>query len=88
MAGPNGKRSLEEIFEEHLEVTKAGFERVNQNIAETRMEMQQGFERIDKQFKRIEGRLDNMLVTMGGSRLNHEARISALEEDVAKLKAG
>jgi hypothetical protein len=113
MAGPNGKRSLEEIFEEHLAVTKAGFERVNQNIAETalalRMEMQSGFqqvdrrfeqvdrrfeqvdkrfEQIDKRFERIEGRLDNMLLTMGGTRLDHEARISALEEDVAKLKAG
>ena len=92
MAGPNGKRSLEEIFEEHLAVTKAGFERVNQNIAETalslRMEMKSGFEQVDKRFERIEGWLDNMLLTMGGTRLDHEARISALEEDVAKLKAG
>jgi hypothetical protein len=106
MAGSNGKRSLEEIFEEHLAVTRAGFERVNQNIAETalalRTEMQQGFERVDKRFEqvdkrfeqvdkrfeRIEGRLDNMLLTMGGSRLDHEARISALEAEIAKLKTG
>ena len=105
MAGPNGKRSLEEIFEEHLAVTKAGFERVNQNIAETalalRTEMHEGFERVDqrfeqvdkrfeqvdKRFERIEGRLDNML-TMGGTRLDHEARISALEVELAKLKTG
>lgn len=99
MAAPNGKRSLEEILEEHLEVTKQGFDRVHQSIAETalalRLEMQAGFEQIDKRFEqvdkrfeRIEGRLDNMLLTMGGTRLNHEARISALEADVAKLKAG
>lgn len=88
MAGPNGKRSLEEIFEEHLAVTKAGFERVNQNIAETRLEMRQGFDRVDKKFERIEKRFDNMLLTMGGTRLDHEARISALEADVAKLKTG
>jgi septation ring formation regulator EzrA len=120
MAGPNGKRSLEEIFEEHLAVTKAGFDRVNQNIAETalalRTEMQKGFEQVDKRFEqvdkrfeqvdkrfeqvdkrfeqvdkrfeRIEGRLDNMLLTMGGSRLDHETRITALEAEVAKLKTG
>jgi septation ring formation regulator EzrA len=113
MAGPNGKRALEDILEEHLEVTKQGFERVHQSIAETalalRLEMQAGFEQIDKRFEqvdkrfeqvdkrfeqvdrrfeRIEGRLDNMLLTMGGSRVDHEARITALEADVAKLKAG
>ncbi len=92
MAGPNGKRSLEEILEEHLEVTKQGFDRVHRSIAETalalRLEMQAGFEQVDKRFERIEGRLDNMLLTMGGTQLNHEARISALEADVAKLKAG
>jgi hypothetical protein len=70
----NGKRNLEEIFEEHLEVTKRGFE-------ELRAEMQQGF-------KRIEGRLDNMLITSGTKRRDHETRITALELDVAKLKAG
>ena len=99
MAGPNGKRSLEEIFEEHLAVTKAGFERVNQNIAETalalRTEMQARFEQVDKRFEqinkhfeRVEGRLDNALLTAGGTRLDHEARILALEAEVAKLKAG
>ena len=85
MAGENGKRSLEEIFEEHLAVTKAGFERVNQNIAETalalRLEMKAGFDLIS-------GRLDNSLLTAGATRLDHEARISALEADMAKLKAG
>ncbi|MBL8953201.1 MAG: hypothetical protein JNK82_20655 [Myxococcaceae bacterium] len=106
MAEQNGKRSLEQIFEEHLAVTKAGFERVNQNIADSvlalRLEMQAGFEQvdkrfeqvdkrfeqIDKRFERIEGRLDNMLLTMGTARLDHESRITALEADVAKLKTG
>ncbi len=92
MAGENGKRSLEEIFEEHLAVTKAGFERVNQNIADValalRLELKAGFEQVDRRFERIEGRLDNMLLTMGATRLDHESRITALEADVAKPKAG
>jgi len=80
MAGKkNGKRSLEEILEEHLEVTKQSFD-------ELRGDMNRGFTEMRQGFKRIEGRLDDMLRTMGRSRHDHETRVTALEADVARLK--
>src|SRR5262245_39168690 len=107
MAAENGKRSLEEIFEEHLAVTKAGFERVDTNmnegfralrtelvggLAQVRSEFRSDIEQLRSDlnagFTRLEGRFDNLLVTSGSRSADHEDRITALEADVAKLKAG
>jgi hypothetical protein len=93
----NGKRTLEDILEEHLEVTKAGFDQVTQNLAETslalRLELATGFKQVDARFQQIDGRfqqldkrLDNLLRTAGARGLDHEQRLQALEAEVAKLK--
>jgi hypothetical protein len=78
----NGKRTLEDILEEHLAVTKAGFDRVNQNIAEStlalRLEMSAGFKQMDARFQQVDARFQQ-----ADRKLDH---LSAIKAGIERLE--
>lgn len=86
----NGKRSLEEILEEHLATTKQGFAQLRTEMTELRTDMNDGFRALRTE---MIGGLAQVRKEMnvGFARApwgQHEDRIAALEADVAALKAG
>lgn len=96
MAG-NGKRSLEEIFEEHLAVTREGFAQMRVEMNEFRGELRDLRKDMNEGFRAIRtemiGGLAQVRKEMNAGFAKtpwdaHEERITALEADVAKLKAG
>jgi hypothetical protein len=81
MSGNGAKRSLEEIFEEHLATTKAGFDRMNQGLAEVRSEMAQAFAQVRTEmaqgFAKVDRRFDALLKNTGGHHRDHHTRIKS-----------
>jgi len=84
------KRTLEEIFEEHLTVTKAGFDLFNSALSEAQRENSRGLVAVRKDVAKLSHETTNGFAAVGGEVADGFARIdvrlSALEQAVASLK--
>jgi hypothetical protein len=84
------KRTLEEIFEEHLSVTKAGFDRFNSALAEAQRETNRGLSSVRRDVAALREETSNGFAAVGGELADSfsriDGRLSALERAVAALK--
>ena len=83
-------RTLEEIFEEHLAVTKAGFERFSAVQSESRQETAAGFVAVHEDIAAVRDEMTNGFAAVGGEVADGfaklDSRLSALERAVEALK--
>jgi hypothetical protein len=84
------RRSLEEIFEEHLSVTKAGFDRFHSALAEAQRENARGFAGVRRDVASLREETANGFAAVGGELADGfskiDGRLSAIERAFAALK--
>jgi hypothetical protein len=84
MKSKTGETTLADVVHSVHDLTKAmnsGFAKLTREVVEVR----ESVNGLGKKFDRLERRFEHSLLTAGTRGLDHEARISRLEDDVSKL---